>query len=60
MKLDTISCRDILKDGLRAIDSAAAALTMDTKIPVLVFGLDDPENILRAVRGEKIGTVITC
>lgn len=60
VKLDTISCRDILKDGLRAIDSAAAALTMDTKIPVLVFGLDDPENILRAVRGEKIGTVITC
>lgn len=60
VKLDTISCRDILKDGLRAIDSTAAALCMDAKIPVLVFGLDDPRNILRAVRGEKLGTVITC
>ena len=60
VKLDTISCRGILKEGLRAIDSTAAALCMDAKIPVLVFGLDDPENILRAVRGEKLGTVITC
>lgn len=59
-KLDTISCRDILKDGLKVIDSTAAALSMDAGIPVLIFGLDDPENILRAVRGEKLGTVLTC
>lgn len=59
-KLDTVSCRDILKDGLKAIDSTAAALCMDAKIPVLVFGLDTPKNILRAARGETIGTVITC
>ncbi len=59
VKLDTVSCRDILKDGLRAIDFTAAALTMDTKIPVLVFGLDSAENIYRAVTGEMHGTVIT-
>lgn len=59
-KLDTVSCRDILKDGLKVIDSTAAALSMDAGIPVLIFGLDDPENILRAVRGEKLGTVLTC
>ncbi len=58
-KLDTVSCRDILKDGLRAIDSTAAALTMETQIPVLVFGLDKAENIYRAVAGEMSGTVIT-
>ncbi len=58
-RLDTVSCRDILKEGLRAIDFTAAALTMDTKIPVLVFGLDSAENIYKAVTGEMTGTVIT-
>ena len=58
-KLDTISCREILRDGLRCIDSTAAALCMDAHIPVLVFGLDDPENIYRAAMGENLGTVIT-
>ena len=59
VKLDTISCREILRDGLRCIDSTAAALCMDAHIPVLVFGLDDPENIYRAVAGENLGTLIT-
>ena len=45
VKLDTLSCREILAKGLRAIDSTAAALCMDVGMPVLVFGLDDPENI---------------
>ncbi len=58
-RLDTVSCRDILHDGLRAIDSTAAALTMETQIPVLVFGLDKAENIYRAVTGEMSGTIIT-
>ncbi len=58
-KLDAISCREILRDGLKCIDSTAAALCMDTHIPVLVFGLSDPENIYRAVMGEHIGTDIT-
>ena len=60
VKLDTLSCREILAKGLRAIDSTAAALCMDVGMPVLVFGLDDPENIYRAVSGENIGTVLTC
>ncbi len=58
-KLDTISCREILRDGLRCIDSTAAALCMDAHIPVLVFGLDKAENIYRAATGENLGTVIT-
>ncbi|MGL4282869.1 MAG: UMP kinase, partial [Eubacterium aggregans] len=33
-------------------------LCMDNSIPILVFGLDDPDNIMRAVRGETIGTII--
>ena len=59
VKLDTISCREILEKGLRCIDSTAAALCMDAHLPVLVFGLDDPNNIYRAVMGETLGTVIT-
>lgn len=60
VKLDTLSCREILAKGLRAIDSTAAALCMDVGMPVLVFGLEDPMNIYRAVSGESIGTVLSC
>ncbi len=58
-KLDTISCREILEKRLAALDSTATAFCMDHSIPVLAFGLSDPENIYRAVMGEKLGTVIT-
>ena len=58
-KLDHISCREILAGGLKAIDSTAAALCMDTGMPVLVFGLDRAENIWRAVSGEAIGTIVS-
>lgn len=60
VKLDQLSCREILAKGLRAIDSTAAALSMDTGVPVLCFGLDEAENIYRVVMGEHIGTEITC
>ena len=40
------------------MDTTATALAMDNHIPVLVFALKDPENIVRAVLGEKIGTIV--
>jgi uridylate kinase len=40
------------------MDSTAASLCMDNDIPILVFGLDKPENIVRALKGENLGTVI--
>ncbi len=58
-KLSTISCREILEKRLAALDSTATAFCMDHGIPLLAFGLSDPENIYRAVMGEEIGTVIT-
>lgn len=58
-RLDTISCREILEKKLSALDSTATAFCMDHHLPVLAFGLSDPENIYRAVMGEKLGTVIT-
>ena len=58
-KIDTISCREILSSGLHAIDSTAAAFCMDARMPIHVFGLDDPENIYRVVMGDALGTTVT-
>ncbi|MCL2151731.1 MAG: UMP kinase [Oscillospiraceae bacterium] len=55
-KLDSISYSDMLSQHLMVMDSTATSLSMDNDIPVLLFALHDPENIVRAVLGEKIGT----
>ena len=57
-KIDEITYQEILSRGLAAMDSTATSFCMDNHIPILVFGLDDPENIFRAVMGEEIGTVV--
>lgn len=57
-KYDTLTYMDILNKGLGVMDSTAASLCMDNKIPIIVFGLDDPENIIKVVYGEKVGTII--
>lgn len=58
-KLSQIDYRAILSKGLKALDSTATSLSMDNNLPVLLFGLDHPENIIKAVKGEKIGTIVT-
>jgi len=58
-KFDTLSFIDVLNKGLGVMDSTATSLCMDNNIPILVFGLNDPENITRAVMGEDIGTVVS-
>ena len=40
------------------MDSTATSLCRDNKIPLIVFGINDPENIVKAVKGEKIGTLV--
>ena len=57
-KLDSIEYKEILYRGLAALDSTATSFSMDNHIPILAFGLNDPENIYRAVIGEEIGTII--
>ena len=57
-KFDAISYEEVLARHLAVMDSTATSLSMDNHIPVLVFALKDPENILRAVRGEPIGTIV--
>ncbi len=58
VKYDAISYDEVLAKRLAVMDSTATSLSMDNHIPVLLFALKDPENILRAVRGEKIGTIV--
>jgi len=57
-KYDRISYLDVLEKDLKVMDSTATALCKDNNIPLLVFGISDPENIVRAVKGEQIGTLV--
>ncbi len=58
VKYDAISYDDVLAQHLEVMDSTATSLSMDNKIPVILFALKEPENIVRVVMGEKIGTVV--
>jgi uridylate kinase len=58
-KLDQVSYQDALQQGLRVVDAAAFSLCMENKLPMLVFGMEGEGNIARAVRGERIGTLVT-
>ncbi len=58
VKLTDISYKDMLARGLAALDSTATSFCMDNSLPILAFGLDDPENIYRAVMGESVGTTV--
>ena len=58
VKYDAITYDEVLAQHLAVMDTTATSLSMDNKIPVLLFALKDPENILRAVMGEKIGTIV--
>ena len=57
-KFDTLSYIEVLNRGLGVMDSTATSLCMDNHIPIHVFGLDEPENIYKAINGENIGTIV--
>ena len=59
VKYDAITYDEVLAQHLAVMDTTATSLSMDNSIPVIVFELKDPENIVRAVLGEKIVTVVT-
>ncbi|MCI6692780.1 MULTISPECIES: UMP kinase [unclassified Clostridium] len=58
-KYDTLTYIEVLEQGLQVMDSTATSLCMDNNIPILVFGLDEPGNIKRAISGDKIGTLVS-
>ena len=55
---DEITYQEVLEKDLKVMDSTSTALCKDNNIPLVVFGIADPENIVRAVKGEKIGTIV--
>ena len=55
-----ITHREALERGLRVMDSTALSLCMDNGLPIMVFNMSVPENIRRVLRGERVGTVVSC
>ena len=58
-KFDKLTYIEVLEKGLQVMDSTATSLCMDNNIPILVFGLDKPNNIKKVIRGEQIGTIVS-
>lgn len=58
-KYEKISYIDVLNQGLQVMDSTAISLCMDNKLPILTFDLTKPGNILKAVKGQSIGTLVS-
>ena len=57
-RYDHLTYDEVLARHLQATDTTAMTLAMDNQMPIIVFELKDPQNILRVVQGEKIGTII--
>ncbi len=58
VKYETVGFDEVLAKNLGVMDAAAASLCRDNKVPIAVFSLEDPENILRMACGEPIGTIV--
>jgi uridylate kinase len=58
-KLDELTYTDALRQRLRVVDAAAFSLCMDNRLSMIVFGMEGEGNVARAVRGERIGTLVT-
>lgn len=58
VKYDTLSFSEVLNLELGVMDSTAASMCRDNNLPILVFSLRDPDNIVRVLKGENIGTIV--
>lgn len=58
IKFDKISYIDVLNRGLQVMDSTAISMCMDNKLPIITFDMTRPGNVLKAVMGENIGTLV--
>ena len=57
--LEHVTYSDALRQGLNVMDAAAFSLAKDNAMPMVVFGLEEPGNVTRALAGERIGTLVT-
>ncbi len=58
VKFEELTYMDVIKNGLKAMDTTAVSMCMENNIPIVAFALNEKDSILRAVKGEKIGTII--
>jgi uridylate kinase len=58
-RYDRISFQEVLENGLRVMDASAIALCMENRLPILVFDMNKPGNLIAAVMGEPVGTLVT-
>jgi uridylate kinase len=58
-RYDQLEYADLLRDQLKVLDSTAVSLCMENDLPIVVFDLNQPDNITRVARGEPVGTLIS-
>lgn len=59
VRFENVSFQEVITRDLKVMDSTAFSLCKDNDMPIIVFNLEDPDNIIRAVKGEKIGTTVS-
>ena len=59
VKYDKISYMDVLNKDLKVMDATAISLCRENNIPLVVFAMNEKENMIKAVKGEKVGTLVT-
>ena len=59
VKYESLKYIDVLKDGLKVMDTTAISLCMDNNLPIIVFNIKEPGNLLRVLKGEPIGTIVS-
>ncbi|WKZ34092.1 MAG: UMP kinase [Thermodesulfobacteriota bacterium] len=59
VKYESLKFIDVLKDGLKVMDSTAISLCMDNSLPIIVFSIKEHGNLVRIVKGERIGTLVS-
>ena len=57
-KYDRVSYQEVLEKGLKVMDASAIALCMENKLPILVFDMNKPGNLVAAVKGDVVGTLV--
>lgn len=58
VRYDTLKYIDVLKDGLKVMDTTAISLCMDNNLPIIVFNIKSKGNLLKVVMGESVGTLV--
>jgi uridylate kinase len=58
VKYDHISFSEVISKGLNVMDMTAFTLCQENNLPIIIFDINDPENLMKIVRGEKVGTLV--